>query len=251
MYDPPQQQVYNTHNAAPLYSEPQQYINRSATPVYNPLPPDQAQESLTYSASSSHQVYPSATTSTSVYDPSYYDKSTPVPPPIGSQQHYPSDAYSAAAVPSSVAPTTRSAAQPPIDQDPLQRFNGCPLIQFGFGGKLCMMFPRSVQQYGGPYGSNASTKRTPGVIQIKTANDLMNTRGGDASLEATHLLQAFVGPLLQDPDFSVKNKKKQVLAYMDQRILAMENTPSRVLLWKLVKLMVEQDGNTGERYTET
>lgn len=259
MYDPPQpqQQVYNTPNAAPLYSEPQQYIKRSATPVYNPLPPNQAQESLTYSASPSHPVYPGATTSTSVYDPSYYDKSTPAPPPIGSQQHYPPDAYSAAAVPPSV-PAATTTTQPPIDQDPLQRLNGCPLIQFGFGGKLCMMFPRSVPQYGGPYGSNASTKRTPGAIQIKSANDLVNTRGDDTSLEATRLLQAFVGPLLQDPDFSVKNKKKQVLAYMDQRILAMENTPSttpldahsRVLLWKLVKLMVEQDGSAGERYTE-
>ncbi|ORZ09596.1 Sec23-binding domain of Sec16-domain-containing protein [Absidia repens] len=248
-------QIYNTQTATPVYNEPQPYISRTVTPVYNPLSSSTpGRDSSIYSAQQSQPVYPSTTTSTSVYDPSSYygtnNNTTPVPPPIANQQQpYSSDPYVATAT--TAPPISATVQQPPVDQDPLQRYKGCPLVQFGFGGKLCMMFPRADMQYG--YGGGVSAKKSPGAIQIKMMKDIASVSStvGDDSNQLSYL-QSFIGPVLLDPDYSTKNKKKQVITYMEQRILEMENTPMttngpsdagvRVLLWKIVKLMIEQDG---------
>ncbi|KAI8083014.1 Sec23-binding domain of Sec16-domain-containing protein, partial [Halteromyces radiatus] len=150
--------------------------------------------------------------------------------------------------PSSYQPTT----QPPVDQDPLQRYKRRPLVRFGFGGKLCVMFPQTIhQQYGGGYDIGMSAKKTSSTIQIKNISEIL-----DGTSTQMACLQSFIGPVLSDPDYSVKNKKKQVITYMNNRITELETSSTmtnstldvgtRLLLWKLVKFMIEHDGSIGD-----
>lgn len=157
--------------------------------------------------------------------------------------------------PPAPATTDMYAQQQQLPPDPLDRARGCPLVSFGFGGKLCVMFPQTVQRFTTGYESGAPiTKTMPSVIQVRKLKDVLGDQ--DPMMRS---LSDFVGPVLMDSKSSTKNKKKDALAYMDKRIADLTSSlPSpdhpleynqaecRVLLWRLVRTLLEQDGTFGD-----
>jgi hypothetical protein len=129
--------------------------------------------------------------------------------------------------------------------DPLDRARGCPIVTFGFGGKMLVTFPRTVTNY---YSS--TVKPQPGPIKIKYLKDVVK-------MPAT----SFPGPGLFDSKIGTKQKKKDIGNYISQRVDEFEkeklaygpNTTdyhqlqAKILLWQLVKAMVESDGNLNDK----
>ncbi|PSS00817.1 Sec23-binding domain of Sec16-domain-containing protein [Coniella lustricola] len=135
---------------------------------------------------------------------------------------------------------------PPTDgreHDPLERWKGVPLISWGAGGMLVTSFPVDVPRYGmnqpGPM-----IVRSPGEIKVKTMKDVQ-------PLEER--LSKFPGPLRG------KSKKKETVSWLSAGIEELEKglpnlqfqTPQsheekraveRVLLWKILRVMIENDG---------
>lgn len=135
---------------------------------------------------------------------------------------------------------------PPTDgreHDPLQRWKGVPLISWGVGGTLITSFPVEIPRYGmnqpGPM-----IVRSPGEIKVKTIKEVQ-------PLEER--LAKFPGPLRG------KSKKKDTVSWLSAGIeelekglpnLAFQTQPShedkraveRVLLWKVLRVMIENDG---------
>ncbi|KAJ5333410.1 uncharacterized protein N7506_007193 [Penicillium brevicompactum] len=129
------------------------------------------------------------------------------------------------------------------EQDPLERWKGAPIFKFGFGGSLVSCFPKHTPRYSA--GQVAPMiKPTPGETRISQLNDW---------LPSVDTLVQHPGPL------KTKSKKKDLVAWLSSRIAAFENVgvPSfdqvesdtykrhdeKTLLWKVVKLLVENDGN--------
>ncbi|KAI9032725.1 Sec23-binding domain of Sec16-domain-containing protein [Phycomyces nitens] len=145
-----------------------------------------------------------------------------------------------------------------LPQDPLKRYGGCPLISFGFGGKMCLMFPHTVQRFttAGYDTSAPIIKKMPSAIKICHLRDVV---GGDQD-STVRSMSSFVGPVLFDAKSSVKAKKKEVLAYMDKRLEeydsllnaassngeSLDDIENKSLLWKLVKTLIEQEGSLGD-----
>ncbi|KAI9475776.1 MAG: Sec23-binding domain of Sec16-domain-containing protein [Benjaminiella poitrasii] len=139
--------------------------------------------------------------------------------------------------------------QPDSSTDPLERARGCPIVTFGFGGKMLVTFPRSVANY---YSS--IVKPQPGLIQIKHLKDFK------LSVDGNHQPQ-FPGPILFDPKVGTKQKKKEVGNYIIQMVDEFEKQKlsivfdsveyhkleSKILLWQLVKVMVENDGYINDK----
>ncbi|ORY95527.1 Sec23-binding domain of Sec16-domain-containing protein [Syncephalastrum racemosum] len=152
-----------------------------------------------------------------------------------------------AAAAAAAADMYEPAGQHALPPDPLQRARGCPLVSFGFGGKLCVMFPQTVQRFtqqDGYDGGAPITKTMPSVIKIKKLRDVMDE-------PTVSSLSQFVGPALMDSKMGAKSKKKEVLAYMDRRINDMSalqepHAETRVLLWRLVKLLIEKETSIGD-----
>ena len=168
--------------------------------------------------------------------------------------------YPAAAIPSVPvpgAPSTISSRPrgfslnlnviPPTDgreNDPLQRWRGTPLISWGVGGTLVTMFPKEVPRYG-MNSSIPAVVRSPGEVKIQNAKDI-------TPLEER--LAKFPGPL------KGKSKKKETVAWLTTGIESLERglpnnllvhshlshedkrSVERVLLWKILRLLVEHDG---------
>lgn len=135
---------------------------------------------------------------------------------------------------------------PPTDgreNDPLQRWKGCPLLSWGSGGMVVTSFPVNVPRYGvnqpGPM-----IVRSPGEVKVKTIKDIQ-------PLEER--LAKFPGPLRG------KSKKKETTAWLTAGIQELEKglpnlafpdslshedkrAVERVLLWKILRLLVEHDG---------
>lgn len=135
---------------------------------------------------------------------------------------------------------------PPTDgreHDPLQRWKGVPLINWGVGGTLITSFPVDVPRYGmnqpGPM-----IVRSPGEIKVKTIKEVQ-------PLEER--LAKFPGPLRG------KSKKKETVTWLSAGIEELEKSlpnlafqtqlshedkraVERVLLWKVLRIMVENDG---------
>lgn len=135
---------------------------------------------------------------------------------------------------------------PPTDGrelDVLQRWKGVPLISWGVGGNLVTSFPVDVPRYGmnqvGPM-----IVRSPGEVKVKTIKDVQ-------PLEDR--LATFPGPL------KGKSKKKETIAWLTAGIEELEKglpnpgfqtqlshedkrASERVLLWKVLRVMVENDG---------
>ncbi|RUS28922.1 Sec23-binding domain of Sec16-domain-containing protein [Jimgerdemannia flammicorona] len=149
-------------------------------------------------------------------------------------------------------PETAAVATWTTATDPLGRSHGCPLATFGFGGKLFVMFPHRVQRFqSSPYGAMAAepqqpvVKTVPGSILIKSMKDLLANDAEHATLTS------FPGPLLADSGKGgVKQKKKDVLKYLDERVAedearaqnAVPGTENGALLWKLVRIVCDSDG---------
>ncbi|KAI8355084.1 Sec23-binding domain of Sec16-domain-containing protein [Choanephora cucurbitarum] len=125
--------------------------------------------------------------------------------------------------------------------DHLERAKGCPLITFGFGGKMVVSFPRSVTDY---YAS--TVKSQAGPIQIR---------------RMPKPKEAPLGPVLLDPKMSLKQKKKQITDYIQHRLaqlMEQQNTmatgsveyhqlSNQWLLWRLVQVMVETEGTVNDK----
>ncbi|KAI7864453.1 Sec23-binding domain of Sec16-domain-containing protein, partial [Spinellus fusiger] len=141
----------------------------------------------------------------------------------------------------------------PLTADPLNRAGGYPLISFGFGGKMCVMFPHTVQRFTSGYdNSGLITKKMPNAITIKNLGEVL---GQDPAVQS---MSDFVGPILLDSKMSAKAKKKEALVYMEKRVSEFEaalnkgpvenqnGLENKIVLWKLVKTLMEQEGTVGD-----
>ncbi|CAG8022939.1 unnamed protein product [Penicillium salamii] len=128
------------------------------------------------------------------------------------------------------------------EQDPLERWKGAPIFKFGFGGSMVSCFPRHTPRYSA--GQVAPMiKPTPGETKISQLNEW---------LPPVDTIVQHPGPLKN------KSKKKDLVTWLSSKIAAFENVgvPSfdqgqtdtskrhdeKTLLWKVVKLLVENDG---------
>lgn len=134
--------------------------------------------------------------------------------------------------------------QDETQHDPLQRWKGAPIFNFGFGGIVVSSFPRHTPRY--KSGSTAP--------QIKaTAGEVRSGSLKDKSLLPDYIT-TFPGPL------KGKSKKKDLLNWMTAAITRFENESlailgvaqelpdprkcheEKILLWKIVRVFVEFDG---------
>ena len=128
------------------------------------------------------------------------------------------------------------------ENDPLERWKGCPIVTFGFGGNVATAFPVHVPRYA-PGQKVPMVKCSPGEVKIRTSSFF--------TLEES--TTNFPGPL------KAKGKKKDVLEWMQRRIgdLGGESViptnsglipdpakchEEKILLWKIVRAVVEYDG---------
>ena len=126
--------------------------------------------------------------------------------------------------------------------DHLERWKGCPIISFGFGGAIVTSFPKHIPRYAA--GQTAPMiKCSPGEVKLQDGK----------ILPLNDDLATFPGPLKS------KSKKKEVIEWLQKRIHQLEfdrNSPyesgalpdprtrheEKILLWKLVRVLVEHDG---------
>ncbi|KAI5302890.1 vesicle coat component [Ascosphaera pollenicola] len=116
--------------------------------------------------------------------------------------------------------------------DPLQRWKGAPVFKFGFGGTISSTFPRQVPKYMAGHAL-PKMKPMPGEIRVEKVEEMVASAG--IYIETA----GFPGPLAS------KSKKKDVVTWMSGVISRMEekgDDAEDVLLWKIVRLMVENDG---------
>lgn len=128
------------------------------------------------------------------------------------------------------------------EMDHLERWKGCPIFSFGFGGSIVTTFPKQIPRYAAGQ-SVPMIKCSPGEVKIQDAKIL--PLGED--------IAAFPGPLKS------RGKKKDVLEWLQKRVsgLEMETNESntsgvlpdprkrheeKTLLWKIVRILVEYDG---------
>lgn len=128
--------------------------------------------------------------------------------------------------------------------DPLQRWKGHPIFQWGCAGIVSTSFPTRIPRYGGGQAA-PKIKCVAGEVKLRKLKDI--------SSEVDSLLK-FPGPLKS------KNKKKDVLSWLSAKITLLEQHVSstrpagpmdggldaraseKVLLWQIVRIMVENDG---------
>ncbi|KAI2784610.1 Sec23-binding domain of Sec16-domain-containing protein [Daldinia loculata] len=135
---------------------------------------------------------------------------------------------------------------PPTDgreQDPLKRWRGCPVVTWGVGGTLVTSFPTDVPRYGISQALPMIV-RSPGEVKVRHVKDI---------LPLEERLAKFPGPL------KGKSKKKETVAWLTAGIDALERglpnlsflhavshedkrAIERVLLWKILRVFVENDG---------
>ncbi|KAI5298920.1 hypothetical protein KEM56_003661, partial [Ascosphaera pollenicola] len=126
--------------------------------------------------------------------------------------------------------------------DPLQRWKGCPIFKFGFNDTAISTFPKHVPRY----ASGHIVPRfmpTVGELRVRRASPLVST---DENLDKER--RKFPGPLRS------KAKKKNVIAWLSSMIHIFECSEQttvdesaleheeRLILWKLVRVLVEHDG---------
>lgn len=127
-------------------------------------------------------------------------------------------------------------------EDPLARWKGAPIFNFGFGGAVVSCFPR----------------HTPRYSAGQTAPMIMPTLGDPKFSRLSECLPS-QDTVVQHPGLlKPKSKKKDLLAWLSSKITTFENNvPSefdqshshiqkrheeKVLLWNIVKILVENDG---------
>lgn len=129
-------------------------------------------------------------------------------------------------------------------QDPLQRWKGAPVFAWGNGTTILTTFPRYTPTYGQSQGG-PMIKPVPGDIKTYVLNTI---------LPQSEIFLKFPGPLK-------KGKKKEVSAWLKSSIETLEvehrnaslngelstalhtRSEERILLWKVMSLLVEHDGN--------
>ncbi|EED19280.1 COPII vesicle coat protein Sec16, putative [Talaromyces stipitatus ATCC 10500] len=125
--------------------------------------------------------------------------------------------------------------------DPLQRWKGAPVFKFAFGGLVSSCFPQHIPRYTAGQ-MNPMIQPAPGETKVRQLKQILPD--GD--------IVRYPGPL------KTKSKKKDVVAWLSSRIAALENEgipPSldqgpdalkkhdeKILLWKLLRILVENDG---------
>lgn len=127
------------------------------------------------------------------------------------------------------------------EHDPLERWKGCPVFAFGFGGLTVSSFPKQIPRYSAGQAT-PMIKCSPGEVTLRVGK----------TLRLDESLASFPGPLKS------KSKKREALDWLKKRIIHMENlhTPAssdlvpiyqkrsdeRILLWKILQIIVEHDG---------
>ncbi|KAI1627150.1 Sec23-binding domain of Sec16-domain-containing protein [Exophiala viscosa] len=134
----------------------------------------------------------------------------------------------------------------PVDEsqfDPLERWRGAPVFKFGFGGTIVSTFPKHVPRYAAG-AARPLIKAAPGDVSLRNTKD---------TISQDQNMKSFPGPL------RTKSKKKELLSWMSDYISGLETVgtgiassqtlsdPSirhheKVLLWKIVRALVEHDG---------
>jgi hypothetical protein len=162
------------------------------------------------------------------------------------------NAYAIPPVTSSVRDVPELNFIPPTDGrelDPLQRWKGAPVFKFAFGGLVSSCFPQHIPRYIAGQMS-PMIQSAPGEPKVRQVKQILPSDGD---------IVRYPGPL------KTKSKKKDVVAWLSSRIAALENEgvpPSlhsepdaykrhdeKILLWKLLRILVENDGvleGTGE-----
>lgn len=134
---------------------------------------------------------------------------------------------------------------PPSDEqqtDPLERWKGAPIVTFGFGGAITSCFPRHIPRYAAGQAA-PMIKSCPGEVKICQLNDWIPPAEG---------IVAHPGPLKN------KSKKKDVVSWLASKTAEFENEglpqgaeldpdaykrhDEKILLWKIVRVLVENDG---------
>ncbi|BGO91738.1 hypothetical protein NBRC10512_006220 [Rhodotorula toruloides] len=232
-----------------------------ASPNKRAVPPRQAPMSSTMARANSYDAPPSRKMSTDSYG---YDQQREIayaPPAHQQTQRQPYNPYAGAA-----AQVQRSAS--PLDGEPadlgLER-RRAPVVSFGFGGRMVVVFPDGGRPaYGAdssnPYGVSAANAQpsSPSTVHIRKLAEVV-----PPSTDGT----AFPGPIFLDGGKANAGKKRrEALSWLDQRIGELEQevsyargaappgfegsgthdrrrqVESRLLLVKLVKVMVENEG---------
>ncbi|CEI87060.1 hypothetical protein RMCBS344292_01480 [Rhizopus microsporus] len=129
------------------------------------------------------------------------------------------------------------------ENDFLARKKGCPIVAFGFGGKIVVSFPQRVPDY---YTSTIHSR--PGPIKIKHLKEYCQP-------------SSFPGPVLHDSKVGIKQKKRDIAAYITQQLETFEREKTsllpasaeyhkleaKMLLWQLMKVYVETDGHIDDK----
>ncbi|OOQ90276.1 COPII coat assembly protein sec16 [Penicillium brasilianum] len=128
------------------------------------------------------------------------------------------------------------------EQDPLQRWKGAPIFKFGFGGAVVSCFPQQIPRY-----------------SVGQALPMIKPSPGEPKLSQVSQWVPSPDTIVQHPGLlKAKSKKKDVLAWLSSKIAAFENDmphgvgeshpdiqkrhEEKILLWKVIKIMVENDG---------
>lgn len=128
------------------------------------------------------------------------------------------------------------------ENDRLERWKGCPIFTFGFGGTIVSSFPKQIPRYAAGQ-SFPLIKCSPGEVKIHM--------GKAFPLEEN--IATFPGPLRS------KSKKREVLDWLQKRIIELENAQfpliqtttlpdprkrheEKVILWRVIRALVENDG---------
>ena len=128
------------------------------------------------------------------------------------------------------------------EMDYLERWKGCPIFSFGFGGTIVTSFPKQIPRYAA--GQNTPMiKCSPGEVKIQDSK----------IVPLDEDVATFPGPLRS------KSKRKDVLDWLQGRINHLESSvvgqnssttlpdprkrhEEKLLLWKVVRILVEHDG---------
>ncbi|KAK1253430.1 hypothetical protein MKX07_001507 [Trichoderma sp. CBMAI-0711] len=163
---------------------------------------------------------------------------TPVSPPAARTTYAPSTHSRSQFLPMNmIAPTDGR------EHDPLQRWQGVPIISWGVGGVVVTSFPKSIPRYV-MNQTTPSMLRAPGEVKVRNIKDIESLQDR---------LAKFPGPL------KGKSKKKEVLSWLSAGIESLEKelpevsfhpqlsheakrTIERLLLWKILRIFVEYDG---------
>lgn len=128
------------------------------------------------------------------------------------------------------------------EKDPLERWKGCPIFSFGFGGMSVSSFPKQIPRY--PAGQTLpKIKCSPGEVKLHAS----------MVVPLDEYISSFPGPLKS------KIKKKELLDWMQERISQLANYEildandsvrpdprkrheEKIILWEIIRILVEHDG---------